>query len=513
MGQTGPASTRVPLLEVIGLSKSFYATRAVDDVSFTVEAGEIVALLGENGAGKSTIIKMLAGVYKPDGGEIRLNGESVDAEVRKRISFVHQNLGLIEWMTVAENMSLTLGFPRSSLRLISQRKMVQRAEEVLSAVGGGIDPKTRIFDLPRAERSLLAIARGLVSNPALLVLDEPTASLPASDVERLFTVLRQLRQSGVGMIYVSHRLDEIYEISQRGVIMRNGQLVADRPVEEISPEELVHLIVGRETIVPRIEAPGQKVRLALEQIRVGGTAPIDLTVHEGEVLAICGLRGAGQEVLGRAIAGATKLASGRMSLDGEPYRPADPKDAVAAGVGFATSNREEEAVGAGLSVRENLFCNPKVWGRRAWQPRTARSEGQEARQILAPYAIRPADPELPLDTFSGGNQQKAILARSFGRGRNIVVLEEPTMGVDVGAKAEIYELLGRVTESGTGAVVVSTDMEEVAKIAHRALVMGRGRIVAELTGQHLTIPNLIAAASDLGNAAHPGTSPQKGDAA
>lgn len=496
----------VPLLSVQGLTKSFYATRAVDDVSFDIHEGEIVALMGENGAGKSTVIKMLAGVYKEDSGRILVHGASIeDAGVRKKVSFVHQNLGLIEWMTVAENIALGLGYPRNALRMISRKRMREQADRVLSTIGGGIDPDTRIFDLPRAERSLLAIARGLVSEPQLLVLDEPTASLPQGDVERLFVVLRRLRDSGVGMIYVSHRLDETFDICQRAVIMRNGRLVAERRVDELTPGEMVELIVGRETTVPRIGQAGERDRLTLSGVRVGDTQPIDLSVREGEVLAICGLRGAGQEVLGRAIAGATRLSAGSMRLDGEPFAPADPQAAVNAGVAFATSNRESEAVGAGLSVRENLFYNPSVWGRRWFQARTAKSEGREAREILAPYQIRPADPELSLDTFSGGNQQKAILARCFGRGRKIVVLEEPTMGVDVGAKAEIYDLLGQVVGTGTGAVVVSTDMEEVAKIAHRAIVMGRGRIVAELVGAQVTIPNLIAAASDLASVGHAAT--------
>ncbi|MDQ1082723.1 MULTISPECIES: sugar ABC transporter ATP-binding protein [Microbacterium] len=490
------------LLNVSGLTKSFYATRAVDDVSFSVDQGEIVALLGENGAGKSTVIKMLADVYKPDAGEITILGAAATPTVRKQISFVHQNLGLIEWMTVAENIALGLGYPRNKLGLISKHRMNAQAAEVLASIGGGIDPEQRIFDLPRAERSLLAIARGLVSKPKLLVLDEPTASLPAADVERLFSVLRTLRDSGVGMIYVSHRLDEVYQISQRAVVMRNGRVVADRPVSQISPEELVELIVGRETTVPRIGEPGTKTRLTLEGFRVDGTEAIDLHVRSGEILAICGLRGAGQEALGRAMAGATRPQAGSMTLDGAPFRPRSPRDAVDAGVAFATSNRESESVGAGLSVSENLFLNPAVWGRRAWQPRTARTESAEASAILAPYQIRPDDPGLPLDTFSGGNQQKVILARCFGRGRAVVILEEPTMGVDVGAKAEIYELLGRVVEQGTGAIVVSTDMEEVAKIAHRAIVLGRGRVVAELTGDDVTIPHLISAASDLGRVSY-----------
>ncbi|QTX05865.1 sugar ABC transporter ATP-binding protein [Agromyces archimandritae] len=492
-----PGESEPPLLRVSGLEKSFYATRAVDDVDFDVHQGEIVALLGENGAGKSTVIKMLAGVYRADAGEMLLAGAALDGGARKRISFIHQNLGLVEWMTVAENIAQGLGYPRNALGLISRRRMNAQALRVLESIGGGIDPETRVFDLPRTERSLLAIARGLVSDPKLLVLDEPTASLPASDVERLFGVLRRLRDTGVGMIYVSHRLDEIYEIARRAVVMRNGRVVADRAVSEIAPRELVELIVGRSTETPAFAPPSAERRLELRRVRVGGGPPVSLDVRRGEILAVCGLRGAGQELLGRAIAGAARLDGGRMILDGARYAPASPAAAVSAGVAFATSNRESESVAAGLTVRENLFLNPRVWGRRAWSACTVRRERIQAHAVLAPFGVRPADPELSLDTLSGGNQQKVILARCFGRGREAVVLEEPTMGVDVGAKAEIYGLLGELAAAGTAVVVVSTDMEEVAKIAHRAIVMGRGRIVAELTGADLTIPGLIAAASDL----------------
>ena len=484
------------LLRVEGLSKSFYATRAAQDVSFAVGTGEVVSLLGENGAGKSTVIKMLAGVYRPDAGRVLLRGTDLDAgNTRKRISFVHQNLGLVDWMTVAENIAQVLGYPRRA-GFISQRGVRAQAERVLDAVGGGIDPETRIVDLPRTERSLLAIARGLVSDPLLLVLDEPTASLPAADVERLFTVLRRLRDRGVGMLYVSHRLDEIYQISSRTVVMRNGVVVADRPVAGLPPAELVQLIVGSETQLPAFDAPADDVRLELAGVRAGGAGPVDLSVRRGEVLALCGLRGAGQEAVGRAVAGAVP-SDGAMTIDGAAHRPRGPGDAVRAGVGFATSNRETESVATGLSVRENLFVNPAVWGRRAWRPYRLRTERRAAFAQVQRFGVRPSDPELACDTLSGGNQQKVVLARWLGLGRSVLVLEEPTMGVDVGAKAEIYALLRDAARDGTATVVVSTDMEEVSRIAHRALVLERGRVVAELRGPDLTIANLVAAASGL----------------
>jgi len=492
-----PDERTLSLLTVRGLDKSFFATHAAQDVSFHVDQGEIVALLGENGAGKSTVIKMLAGVYKPDRGRMLLSGADLDAPgVRKQISFVHQTLGLVDWMTVAENIAQSLGYPRR-FGLISARGMREQALEVLEAVGGGIDPDARIFDLPRTERSLLAIARSLVSKPKLLVLDEPTASLPAADVDRLFTVLRGLRDTGVGMIYVSHRLDEIYEISQRVVIMRNGRVVAERPTAGLPHDELVDLIVGHETEATVFEPPRSEIRLRVHDVRLASSPPVSFEVHAGEVLALCGLRGAGQDALGRAIVGAIPVESGSMTLDGAPYAPRSPFGAVQRGLGFATSNRETEAVAAGLTARENLFINPRLWGRRAWQFRTVRAESRRAAPLLQRFDVRPADPEIALDTFSGGNQQKVILARWFGVDRAAVVLEEPTMGVDVGAKAEIYGLLRDAVKDGMAAIVVSTDMEEVAKIAHRALVLDRGAIVAELSGADLTIAHLVAAASEL----------------
>ena len=489
-----------PLLEVKGLVKAFHGNRVVDDVSFTLDAGKIVALLGENGAGKSTLIKMLAGVYRKDGGQFLLEGRDLEeAGVRQRISFIHQDLGLVDWMTVGENMALSLGFPRRGgrLGLVDWPAVEHQAAQALALVGGGIDPATRVFDLPRTEKALVAIARALVTQPALLVLDEPTASLPAADVQRLFTVVRDLATRGVGMIYVSHRLDEVYDIADSVVVMRNGVKVGDAPVSHVPPAQLVELIVGHTTRAISRGETGDAVRLELDGLVAGDVGPVDLTVRRGEVVGLVGLRGAGQAEVGRAVAGAVRATGGRMRLDGAVYAPRSTTDAVTDGVGFATSNRETEGVAAGLSVRENLFLNPGVWGRRLRSLSTQRAERVRARELVARFGVRPADPEVAADTLSGGNQQKVVLARWFGVGRKVVVLEEPTMGVDVGAKADIYALLTEAGAAGTAAIVVSTDVEEVAAICHRALVFGRGRVTAELSGADLTVAGLVAAASGL----------------
>ncbi|MEH1122873.1 sugar ABC transporter ATP-binding protein [Micromonospora sp. CPCC 206061] len=483
------------LLRVRGLVKSFYGNRAVDDVSFDVPAGRVVALLGENGAGKSTVIKMLAGVYHRDAGQILLDGREITKP--EGISFIHQDLGLVDWMTVAENIALVSGFPGGRRRPISHRAVRRQAEQTLALVGGGIDPDARIFDLPRTERSLLAIARALVGGARLLVLDEPTASLPAADVERLFAVLRRLRESGVGMIYVSHRLDEIFQIADDVVVMRNGRVVGAAPTTEFSPTELVRLIVGRETRPGSPGTVGDRVRLELDGVRVGDVGPVDLRVRAGEVVGLVGLRGAGQEEIGRAVAGVLPARGGSMSLDGTPFAPRHTGMAVKAGVGFATSNRETDGIAPGLSVRENLFMNPSVWGRRLLAPGTTRAERARAARLVREFDVRPADPERPIDTLSGGNQQKVIVARWFGVGRAVAVLEEPTMGVDVGAKSDIYALLRQAGERGTAALVVSTDLEEVAAICHRALVFHRGRVCRELAGADLTVTALMSAATGI----------------
>lgn len=501
MGEFKLTNTSIPtspLLQVCGLDKSFYATHAVNNVSFNVDRGEIVALLGENGAGKSTVIKMLAGVYIPDSGEVLIDGVKAALDHKNLdIAFVHQTLGLIEWMTVAENIAQTVGFPRR-FGLINKKALNKQAANVLEIVGGGIDPETRIFNLSRTDRSLLAIARALIQKPKILVLDEPTASLPAHDVAQLFGVLRDLQASGVGIIYVSHRLDEVYEISSRVVIMRNGAAVADRETSTLSKLELVNLIVGKQPLDTEFDSPKENVRLSLRDFSAAGVGPVDLDVFEGEVIALCGLRGAGQDEIGRAIAGVIQDRSGSLRIEGTEVTYKSVSGAVKRGVGFSTSNRETEAVAPGMTVRENLFLNPALWGRRAWSFQGVKSEVKKSYPLLDKFGVRPRDPELSLDTLSGGNQQKVLLARWFGLDFKIMVLEEPTMGVDIGAKADIYGLFRNVTRSGASLVIVSTDMEEVVYVANRAIVFFEGRVVAILEKSDLTFNNLISMASNLG---------------
>lgn len=491
------AAQSSPILQFVGATKIFGDRRVVNDVSFGVHPGSVVALLGENGAGKSTLIKMLAGVYPRDGGKILFEGTDVDtAGGREGIAFIHQDLGLLEWMTVAENMAMGLGF-ESGRGLISWKAVQERAGEALELIGGGIDPRTRVFDLTRADKSLLAIARALAVDCRVLVLDEPTASLPDADVTRVFSVMNELRDRGVAMIFVSHRLDEVFRISDEVAVMRDGVLVHKGPVSETDQDDLVVHIVGHEPaeIEQRNVNSDADAVLSIDGLEIGDVGPVSLTVGAGEMVALVGLRGAGQAVVGRALCGLEPITGGELRLDDEPTNFRSPREAIDDGVAFVTSNREAESMAVALSVRENLFLNPAVRGR-SWRDLLKRKTERElAFPIIEKFGVRPLDTEREIGTLSGGNQQKVILARWLDIGARLIVLEEPTLGVDVGAKADIYNLLNEALEAGAAIVIVSTDLEEVANVAHRAFVFNRGRVSAELTGGEIEMANLVTHAS------------------
>ena len=488
-----------PLLTMRGVSKQFGGTQALAGAGIEVGGGEIVALLGENGAGKSTLIKILAGVHLLDSGTITYRGQAVahGAALRRLpIAFIHQDLGLIEWMTVAENISLMLGFPRR-FGIIDWNAARTRAARALEVLGADIDPDLRVHNLTRTEKSLVAIARALAADAEVLVLDEPTASLPADEVVRLFAALRRLRSRGVGMIYVSHRLDEVFEIADRMVILRDGRLVAERRVAGTTPEEAILLIVGREPsqVFRRPARHEGAARLMFEHVETDCAGPLECGMRAGEVVGLVGLRGAGQESIGRALFGLTRLTGGRILLDGHAVRVTSPREAIALGINLVCADRATESVIPGLSVRENLFLNPCAMGRKLTTYLQPAQEFRVACDIGDRIALRPNDPALPIDWLSGGNQQKVVVGRWLHLNGRVYIFEDPTAGVDVGAKAEIYRLFDVALERGATIVIVSTDFEEVAKVCHRALVFDRGRIVAECEGDELSVENLLAAAS------------------
>jgi ribose transport system ATP-binding protein len=485
------------LLTVQALSKRFTGTLALDSVDFTVRRGEIHALLGENGAGKSTLIKLLAGVYPADSGSFLWQGRQVDPTAdRLPIAFIHQDLGLVDTMTVAENVALVSGYPRRH-GLISWRAAQRAAAAALDAMGGNIDPLARVANLPAAERSIVAIARALAVKADLLVLDEPTAALPEADVARLLDVLRRLRTAGLGIVYVTHRLDEVFRMADRVTVLRDGRRVAVRAVAETTPAALVHDIVGRSLTELFVKTPHETagVVLDLQALTTEGVGPVSFTLRAGEILGLVGLRGAGHHTVGRALFGDAAIDGGGVTLAGEPLHARSPVQAMRRRVGFVSSKRSEESVAPNLTVRENLFMNPASVGRRVLDFLAARAEQAKCMTQLRRFSVRPSEPERPMQTLSGGNQQKVIVARWMVARSRLLVLEEPTFGVDVGSKAEIYQLLQAALDEGLAVLLISSDFEEVAGICNRALVFDRGRVVAEVPRESLTIPRLTALAA------------------
>ncbi len=498
-------SDSAPLLEVRGLSKSFPGTRALDDVGIAFRAGEVHALLGENGAGKSTLIKVLAGVYRPDAGEVLWRGQWVqpDAE-RLPIAFIHQDLGLVDGMTVAENIALIAGYPRRK-GLIHWRRAHAIAEEILARMGGGVAPEARVGALPASSKSIVAIARALSVRADLLVLDEPTAALPETDVARLLDALHRLRAEGIGIVYVTHRLDEVFRIADRVTVLRDGRRIQSGLVTDTSPSALVQAIIGRrlDDLFEDLPPPATGSALHVRDLIARRVGPVSFDVSPGEILGLVGLRGAGHDVIGRALFGDIRLESGQIALAGESLRPTGPTAAIARRVGFVSSKRREESIAPSLAVRENLFMNPTLLSGGPLRPIRPAGERTQARHVLQRLSVRPPDTERPIITLSGGNQQKVVVSRWMEAGSRLLVLEEPTFGVDVGSKAEIYGLLRHALGGGLAVLLVSSDFEEVTGLCHRALVFDRGRVSTELKRAELSVERLTEAASGAETEARP----------
>lgn len=482
-----------------GIDKHFGGTYALKDVSLSVGRGEIVALLGENGAGKSTLIKVLGGIHSPDAGSVLIDGQPYQHRPagfgeRQKVAFIHQDLGLIEWMTVAENIALALGYSRRG-GLIRWRDVEAFAVHALKKVDCDFDPTTRVEDLTRTEKSLVAIARALAVDSEFLVLDEPTASLPADEVERLFKALRPLRERGVGMIYVSHRLDEIFQIADRVAVLRDGIMVGVRRIEHTTPEELVQKIVGRKTreTMKSQDEPGEDI-LRLQKVSVGNVGPMTITLKRNEIVGLVGLRGAGHEVISRALFGLADF-SGDVRLFDEKPDLTSSQAALRSGIGLVARDRTEESVAMNLTIRENTFLNPAAIGRGFFNLLSSGKEADQAAKIGSDLGLSPNDPTLAIEALSGGNQQKVVIGRWLATQRKLLICEDPTAGVDVGAKSEIYALLNRALAEGVGILIVSTDFEEIATICHRAIVFSQGKLVEELTGTRLSTENLIQSAS------------------
>jgi ribose transport system ATP-binding protein len=484
-------------LSVRQLRKVYGGTVALADVDIDVRSGEIHGLLGENGAGKSTLVRLLAGVEPADGGSLSIYGDelparfSPDAVAALGVVFIHQNLGLVEGLSVAENIALAAGYAKR-LGYISWPDTRRRARDALETMGVDIDVDTPVGNLPMASRAIVAIARALVQKVRLLVLDEPTATLGAHEVETLFAILRRLREQGVAVVLITHRLEEVLAIADRVTVLRDGRVTGVCSSDEVSAHDLVRLIIG--TDLPgrpdRAMNVGEPV-LEFEQVQSGGVGPLTFAVRRGEVVGVTGLSGAGHTMLPQILFGFEPIRHGTITLDGMPFAPHGPADATARGCALVPADRNGAGAVPTMDLRENLFVNPR---QRAFTMLRRGRETQAARTLLERFDVRPPMPSAEYSTLSGGNAQKVVLARCLSSSPRLLVLEEPTAAVDVGARAEIHHRLRAIAEAGAAVLLVSSDLEEIELVCDRAIVMERGRTRGTLEGSSVTASALLEAA-------------------
>ncbi|MBI5812023.1 MAG: sugar ABC transporter ATP-binding protein [Meiothermus silvanus] len=468
-----------------GIYKRFGGVQALKGVNFDLRQGEVHALVGENGAGKSTLIKILSGAYQPDAGTVRLEGRTVaiaDPRLARAlgIATIYQETSLYPDLSVLEN--LFIGHqPRRGWGRLDWAAMQRRAREVFVQLGVELPLTARLGDLGKAYAQLVEIAKALVQKARILVMDEATAALTADDVERLFGIIRGLREQGVAIIYISHRLEEVFRVADRVTVLRDGERVGSEPVAAVDQDWLIQRMVGRElhTLYPRnYRSPG-KVLLEVRGLsRAGAFAGIDLEVHEGEIVGLAGLVGSGRSEVVRAIFGIDPYDAGTVRLLGESL-PQRPWAAVRKGLALLPEDRSRQGVILAMTVRANMTLAVLRDLQRGGFLDEAKELSITERFIQA-LQLRPPHPDLPVASLSGGNQQKVVLGKWLATEPRVLILDEPTQGVDVGAKAEIHQLMDRLVGQGMGILMISSDLPEVLGMADRLLVMHRGKIVARL---------------------------------
>lgn len=475
-----------PLLELDGIKKTFPGVRALDNVSFDVAPGEVHALLGENGAGKSTLIKIMSGVYQPDAGTMSMGGENVgfasplEAQAAG-IATIYQELLLFPELTVAEN--IFMGHPpRTRLGAIDWAAMRQRAAEILASLDiHDLDASQIVGALSIGNRQRVEIAKALSRDARILIMDEPTAALTEADVVRLFGIVRRLRERGVGIVYISHRLEEVFELADRVTVLRDGQYVATKPVSETDRDDLITMMVGRtiEALFPKADAELGEVVLAVEGLdRRPLTKDVSFAVRAGEIVGFAGLVGSGRSELAQAIFGITLADAGTIHVGGKQVDIKSPRDAKALGIAYVPEDRGIQGLIRPMTVRENLSL--AVLERMAKGPFIDRSaEDDLARRSIRQFAIRASGAEQVVNKLSGGNQQKVVLGKWLASEPRVLIMDEPTRGVDVGAKAEIHRLMGELVEQGLAILMISSELPEILGMSDRILVMREGRIVAE----------------------------------
>ena len=500
------AATDTPVLEMRGVRKGFPGVVALDGVDLTLRPGEVHMLLGENGAGKSTLMKILSGAYRKDDGDIRIDDRPVAIDSPRDalalgIRIIYQELNLIPHLSVAENIFLG-ELPSHRLGLVDWRGLYDRASRLMADLGldaASIDPRTPVGRLGMAQRQMVEIARALRSSDArILVMDEPTSSLTSREVTQLFLLIERLTARGVSIVYITHRLDEVFRIGKRVTVLRDGRHITTRRLSEVDVPELVRLMANRDLSeqFPKVRTARGRELLRVEHVSRGtALSDVSLSVHAGEVVGVAGLVGAGRTELARVIAGADRCEHGRLIVDGRDVRLRAPADAIAHGIGLLPEDRKAEGLVPGLTVARNVALpHGRRLARLGVLPR--RCEVALAGPIAEELRVK-ATATQPVRLLSGGNQQKVVLGKWLAGDVRLFIFDEPTRGIDVGAKVEIYNLMNRLTGRGAGILMISSELPELLGMSDRILVMHRGRIQAEFDAADATEERVLTAALGL----------------
>jgi len=488
----------VPLLQISSISKAFAGVQALAGVSFELRPGEVHALVGENGAGKSTLIKLITGAHQPDSGTLTVQGQLLsenDPVLSKRlgIACIYQQPALFPDLTVAENLAINLerGGP---WRIINWKQRREQAQQLLQRVGARISPDTTVSQLTMPQQQLVEIAGALGANARILIMDEPTASLAEAEVANLLKVIRELKAQGVGIIYISHRLEELFGIADRVTVLRDGALVTTQPMSEVSQSELIRLMVGREisAVFPKQQVPIGAIALETRGLNcaAAGTHNVSLQVHTGEILGLVGLVGAGRTELAKTIFGLTPADSGQILLRGQPLKVTSPASAVSHGIAYVPEDRRRHGVILDLPVAQNATLAVLKEMANYGILNFAR-ERELASSYVSQLFIKTASLETPVGNLSGGNQQKVALARWLATKPSVLILDEPTQGIDVGAKAEIHRLMGDLTRQGMAIIMISSELPEVLGMSDRIAVMRGGTIVGEFSREEATQEKIL----------------------
>ena len=491
---TGSAAPE-PIVSLRGVSKSFPGVRAVQDASLDILPGEVHALVGENGAGKSTLMKVLAGVYRKDAGRVLYKGKEVEiptprAAQQLGISIIHQDLSLMPHLTVAQN--VFIGRERGGLfnLLVNDRDINRRTQQLLAPLHLKMDPRTSVSSLTVAAQQLVEIARALSFRSEVLIMDEPTAALAEAEIEDLFHIIRRLAGNGVGIVYISHRLHELKQISDRITVMRDGRTIETVPTREASIDQVIRMMVGREIFQasPQVlEREAPEVVLEVRNLRRGkAIKDVSFTLRRGEILGVAGLMGAGRTEVMRAVFGADPPDAGEIFIRGKRVQVKSPRDAVRIGLGYLSEDRKRYGLSLGMDVENNLVLSAlnKFLGLLGWVKRAATRD--TAARFIDMLAIKTTGPQQKVKNLSGGNQQKVVVGKWLAADTEILIFDEPTRGIDVGAKSEIYRLMNDLTRQGKSIIMISSELPEILRLSHRIVVMSEGRITAELDAAQAT---------------------------